>query len=384
MRILPLRSIDIALCAVITLCAATVAPIKGCDFGSRGFACAYPPATYHVRTPEDRTPGDAIPVVVILHDAGGSGADIIDNTRLIEAFHQAGFAVIAPDALPRNNRRLIYRGDRPGMVEGQGDSFINATYSKRKLLVREPGGMVRDLDYQRDRAWYYYNVDQMVYSGGSYGRPETDYIGRDEIAVLRQVLEDSASNHGTAQEASIILGFGHGGSLIWQIACHAPDLAEVFAPVGGAFWNDLPAACVPGARLLHTHERASDFWPLDGAGGGERRYERISIFDNLGLLLNANWCDIDRKAGARIGASGHLTTWDDCVDGGPIELLVLDQPFAFQAWWLAELLNRLAPPVTEDAPAAEPEAPSAAGPVFKLPGSDRGSLFKRPKARAGN
>jgi polyhydroxybutyrate depolymerase len=380
-----LRPVHVALLAVFILCGAQVR-LEDCRFDFHNFVCTYPAATYHIRLPDDRAPGVQIPVVVFLHDAGQSGAQVLENDALLQTFLEAGYAVIAPDALPRKNRRLEYGGEGRGLVWGESGDIIPADFSVKKFLVETRAGGTRLLDFGVDRGWYFYATDQIIYRDPRHPRPigerRSEYIGRDEIQMLRDVLTDAAADFGTAQKPELILGLGHGGSLAWQIACSAPELAGLFAPVGGAFWRAVPAECSPGARVLHTHERASVFWPITGTLGGERRYARTKIRDNIDMMLDANWCSGEEKTGRRGNSSAHLTTWDNCVDGGPVELLVLDRRFAFQDWWLKELLGRIGP--VQDAPAVEQVEPDTRKPVFKRPGSDAGSLFKHPRAPSTN
>lgn len=374
------RPVHFALCAVVALCGAQVR-VEDCRFDLHHFVCTYPEATYHIRLPDNRVPGVKTPVIVLLHDAGQSGARILGNEPLLRTFRDAGFAVLAPDALPRRNRRLEYRysGNRRPMF-GNLDGASWVEYSQRKFLIETPDGGQRVLDFDVDRGWYFHSTDRMIYVNLRNYRAEADseydFIGRDEIQALRDVLDHSARENGTAEKPALILGFGHGGSLVWQIACHAPGLADLLVPVGGAFWGELPDSCQPGARLLHTHERTSTFWPLSGAPGSRRRYTRTGVQDNIDLLLKDNWCSGEPTTGGRGGSSASLTTWADCVDGGPVELMVLDQPFAFQNWWFSELLSRMEPADGDPAdgePAAVPETPDARKPVFK-----------RPKARSTN
>jgi len=384
-----LRPVHFILCAAVMLCGAQVA-IEDCRFANGHLGCTYPAATYHIRLPEERPPGLRTPVVVLLHDAGRSAASVLENEPLIRSYRDAGYALVVPVALPRKNRRIEYyiAGDRYSMRrEGFFENLpvLPADFSKKKYYLETPDGGKRLLDFDVDRGWYFYNTDQVIYRDPLEIPTEDDlqyeYIGRDEIGTLSEILAYAANKHGTSERPSLILGFGHGGSLVWQIACHAPDFADLLAPVGGAFWGWLPDRCEPGAWLLHTHERASEFWPLSGAKGSEFRYSRTSIYENVDLLLKDNWCSGAPMTARLGGSSARLRTWDDCVEGGPVELLVLDGRFAFQDWWLDELLNRIgpvrvAPPVGPPVGQVEPDSPK---PVFKRPGSDNGSLFKRPK-----
>jgi polyhydroxybutyrate depolymerase len=52
---------------------------------------------------------------------------------------------------------------------------------------------------------------------------------------LRNVLAHAEDEYGIDPKPVLIIGLGHGGSLVWQIACNAPNLARLLAPVDGAY-----------------------------------------------------------------------------------------------------------------------------------------------------
>jgi polyhydroxybutyrate depolymerase len=81
------------------------ASAQSCGGAYDVFECFYEESAYHIRIPDVADPNYRIPVVMILHDAGRNGAAIVEDERLIEAFVDKGYAVLAPDALPRRNLR---------------------------------------------------------------------------------------------------------------------------------------------------------------------------------------------------------------------------------------------------------------------------------------
>lgn len=334
-------------------------------------------STYHIRVPDVADPNYRIPVVVILHDAGRNGVAIVEDEPLIEAFVGKGYAVLAPDALPRRNARICYRGNKPGLIESQISVTLPMTYSKKRFVMTDVDGTVRTLKHRADSGWYFYNVDQVIYARG---RPKIELLGRDEIQSLRNVLAHAAEEYGIDPEPVLIIGLGHGGSLVWQIACYAPKFGQILAPVGGAFWREIPKSCKSGANLVHTHHRASAFWPLDGAKGSKRRYARTSIYRNLEMLLGENQCGPDKTAVRNDDLGVNHTTWADCPSGGPVEFMVLDEAFDFQKWWLDEMLDRIERSDIERPPEA-PEVPLEIGPVRKTPGTETG--FEVPGTGTG-
>ncbi len=374
------------LCLAIWLCGALGSSELGADERSSEYNDLIDPrtflgSTYRIRTPDVADPSYRIPVVVILHDAGRNGTAIIDDERLIKAFIDKGYAVIAPDALPRRNARINYRGDKPGIAE-RGWVWLPFSYSKKKFLMTDSDGTIRTMKYRTDLGWYFYNVDRVRYSlGGNVGSQSIiELLGRDEIQNLRNVLGHAEEEYGIDPNPVLIIGLGHGGSLVWQIACYAPKFGQILAPVGGAFWRNIPKSCKSGAHLVHTHHRASAFWPLEGVKGRKKRYARTSIYRNLEMLLRENRCGPDTTTDRNDDLGVNHTTWADCTEGGPVEFMVLDDAFEFQTWWLDEMLGRIERTGIERPPEA-PEVPLETGPGFKAPGTGTG--FKTPGAGTG-
>ncbi len=355
--------------------------------------CILSGGKYHARTPNSPAPEGGFPTVVILHDAGGSGREIAEDKRLVDAFTSQGFAVIAPDGLPRKNLRFRYSGSTGSSMTGLTDTLrTKETHvSKKKFYMIDFDGSVRVLKWKKDTGWYFYSIDRVQFSQQGHGQESTKFrtkrLGRDEIRFLREVLAQAKEKHGINPKPVLIIGVGHGGSLVWQIACHTPGLGEVLAPVDGAYWHAPPTKCRPGAKLVHTHDRNSKFWPLKGAPGRERRFSRPSIARNISVMLKANECGPEKTTIRDDDHGFSHTKWTNCQRQNSTELMLIDEKFAFQDWWIEQMLDRVDLPGVEATP-AEPEVPTETGPRFKSsgagtgflkPGGDTGSRFKRAK-----
>ncbi len=392
MRFAVLKFGRAGLCLAVWLCGAPGSTALGGEvFGIMGLGSEYvdlinpltfQESTYRIRVPDFADPNYRFPVVVILHDAGRNGAAIINNERLIKAFVDKGYAVIAPDALQRRNARINYRGQKPNLV-ALGSFALPFSFSKKKFIMTDVNGTIQRLKYRIDSGWYFYNVDRVKYSLGdnAQSQPKFELLGRDEIQNLRNVLGHAAEEYGIDPRPVLVIGLGHGGSLVWQIACYAPKFGRILAPVGGAFWRKIPKNCNSGAHLVHTHHRASAFWPLAGARGRERRYARTSIYRNLDMLLSKNRCGPDKTTARNDDLGVNHTTWADCPGGGPVEFMVLDEKFAFQTWWLDEMLGRIEKTGIKRPFEDVPEVPLEIGPGFKAPGTGTG--FKTPGTGTG-
>jgi hypothetical protein len=98
------------------------------------------------------------------------------------------------------------------------------------------------------------------------------------------------------------------------------------------------------------------------------------------MLIVKNRCG-PGKTTVRNDAFGvNHTIWADCPDGGPVGFMVLDKAFAFQTWWLDEMLGRIERTGIGRPPEA-PEAPEETDPVVRAPGAGTG--FKTPGAGTG-
>ena len=343
---------------------------------------AYAKSTYRIRVPDVAASSHRIPTVLILHDAGRNGANIVGNKNLIKAFVDRGYAVVALNALPRKNARINYRGNVPSSSEVERSFTLPFTYSKRKFLMTDVDGTIRRLKYGKDSGWYFYNVDRVRYSQGtsSQSQPVFKHLGRDEIQSLRNVLRNAEEEFGIDPKPVMVIGLGHGGSLVWQIACYAPSFGRILAPVGGAFWRKIPKNCKPGAHLVHTHHRASKFWPLKGDRGGKYEYARTSVYRNIEMLRGVNRCGPEKTITRKGELGMSKTTWADCTGGSSVELISMDDKFAFRTWWLEDMLSRLESFGIEQ-PSEAREEPAETDPEFKAPGTGTG--FKTPGTGTG-
>lgn len=173
--------------------------IAGC--GDAPDPCEIGSGSYHVALPESDPKG----TIVFLHGWGGSGSGTIANRTWVPAALDDGYAVIAPNGLPREGR-----------------------------------------------------------NGGRWSFHPDWPQARDEIAFLTAVRDDAAGRFDLDADRMVLGGFSIGGSMTHYLACNAPDTFFAYIPIGGAFWRPHPTECAGDVRLLHTHGWRDTTVPLEG------------------------------------------------------------------------------------------------------------------------
>lgn len=207
--------------------------------------CEIADGAYSIALPEGWDAAEGGPAVMHLHGYGGSGGGVLRNSAFVLGFLQRGYAVIAPT------------GQRWQRADG-------------KLSPN----------------------DWSVRDGVSYPR--------DDVAFLKSVLEDAAGRHGVDPARLLMSGFSRGGSMVWEMACLAPEFALGYAPSAGGFWLPEVTDCAGPVNLYHSHGFADRIVPLEG--------RQIPIAEKItqgdiwrGLTL---W---RRENGCRTNAENHAT-----------------------------------------------------------------------------
>jgi polyhydroxybutyrate depolymerase len=161
---------------------------------------------------------------------------------------------------------------------------------------------------------------------------------RADLAFLAEVMGDAAA-HGIDRDRVLLAGFSRGASMVWDVACHRPDMARAYAPVAGAFWEPLPESCAGGADLFHTHGWADRVTPLEGRSVAGGTLTQGDTFASLKILRAANGCEIRQPDTSKIEPDGiWRRTWSSCP-GGWIELMLHPGPHGMPKGWLERALD---------------------------------------------
>lgn len=333
-----------------------------CSGEASSGSCPVPSGEYFIALPEIAPGALRTPAVIILHDAGRGGLDVIRDQELVGKFLERGYAVIAPNASKRKYNRSTLTSS------GQGSGAAGARKSRLRYVLENPDGSLRTLKQGQDRGWYFYSSDVAVQPSirVELGNPKASPRGRDENAFVKQVLNNASQRFWIDQTNSVIVGIGHGGALAWQMACRSPETAALFLPVNGAFWGGAPKICRGGGKLIHTHERRSDFWPINGAKTKKKRFGQSSIFNTLEMYARSNGCQSGAKEHREDWNSHLVRSWSACGFNSSVDLLILEKPFDFPEWWL-DLVLKARSVAGDNGSGGAPQSETLAKPRFLKP-----------------
>lgn len=242
------RLLALALC----LCLAAGAARAGC--GTDPAPCTLADGTYHVVLPKGVQ--GPIPAIVLLHGFTGAGEEVVRFAPVVDVALARGYAVVAPDGLPRSNgpgRTWAFHPDRPGP--------------------------------------------------------------RDEAAFITEVAADAARRFGLDRQRMLLAGFSIGGSMVSYLACAHPDAFPAYAPVAGSFWRPHPAGCAGPVRLLHTHGLADKTVPLEGrevAAG----FRQGNVYAAMQIWRATDRCGEMPEASHR--GPFDLQHWTGCAPGSDL------------------------------------------------------------------
>ncbi len=245
--------------------------------GGHGNACTVENGTYHMALPGN---GKTIGTVMYLHGAGSDGAASLKGGLAAEAVRR-GYAFISPNGIHPERPRF-----------------------KKNWSVRARGTL----------------------------------FARDDIGFLRNVLADAETRFGVNRTQVLLSGFSRGGSMVWDVACFAPDLATGFAPAAGAFWDDLPTTCERPVHLFHTHGWGDRTVPLEGRSLRGGRVVQGDVWASLFILRAVNGCDARQPERSAIKGERWWRYWSDCKSGS-ITLMLHPGRHGLPKGWSRDILD---------------------------------------------
>ncbi|WP_282154234.1 alpha/beta hydrolase family esterase [Ruegeria atlantica] len=243
------------------------------DCGEVSNPCKIDTGEYHIALPDEWRGG---PVVMHLHGYGGSGAKVLKNKQFVEAFTARGYAFVAPTALP--------------WLEGKP-----ADWSVRDGWITYP---------------------------------------RSDVRFLRDVLADLVTRANVNPDQVLLTGFSRGGSMVWEVACLAPDLVRGYAPASGGFWLPMTEECLGPVHMLHTHGFADKVVPLEGRSIHNEEFDititQADVWEGLALWRRRNECQHNATEN-EVTANLWRKRWE--CEHGSLELFLHDGGHGYPKEW---------------------------------------------------
>ncbi|MEM7669076.1 MAG: hypothetical protein AAF317_07975 [Pseudomonadota bacterium] len=288
-----------------------------CDWPAFENPCRVPGGLYRALAPSGPGPHKTI---LYLYGSTGQTKEITDTRFFQQIVDRFGYALVVPGALEIN-----YRGGT------------------------------------RDTGWTLRN-----------GKQKT----RDEIRFLKNVLDDAAPRFALDLDNVLLAGQSRGGFLIWEIACHNPELASAFAVHAGGYLGDLPSRCLRPVKFLQTHGTADRIVSFDGMENVSGPVDMPAVPKALEMLERTNDCNPRSREPTDTLRSYSRYTWDGCSPGGALELLLHRGGHNYPADWFKTVIDWF-----EDVnagPVLIPLAdPSNQGKSIRFQGAQSGKRFKK-------
>lgn len=207
-----------------------------------------------------------------------------------------------------------YKGSGAGTMRDRG---LGDLLAGRGILLVAPDGL--------DGSWNFLGSPDQL---------------RDDVAFTRAVLDDVATRLPIDRTRLWASGFSLGGSMVWAIACTAPDLFAGYAPVAGAFWDPLPTRCAGPVDLVHVHGLSDPIMPLEGrpiAG----QWHQGDLFQSFAVLRATDGC---ARPPSGFSSEGPLIcrTWDGCASGKALRMCLHPFGHDLRPAWLESALGWLA------------------------------------------
>lgn len=248
-------------CGLLIVALLLAGTSQALDCGGVDKPCKIANGAYHIVLPPGWHGG---PAVIHLHGYGGTGSKIIRNEGFVKGFIDRGYALVAPTALPWHDNKPTDWAVRDGWLT----------------------------------------------------------FPRNDVEYLRAVLADAVTRAGVDPDRVLLTGMSRGGSMVWEVACLAPDFAAAYAPAAGGFWLPMTQDCHGPVHLLHTHGFADTVVPLEGRTINSEEFGRFTqadIWEGLRLWRRENVC-ADAAAGHDIADGLWRKRWN-CT-AGSLELIL--------------------------------------------------------------
>jgi polyhydroxybutyrate depolymerase len=163
---------------------------------------------------------------------------------------------------------------------------------------------------------------------------------RDDLAFLLAVLEDAERRWPIDRSRIVAAGFSIGGSMVWELACHAPQGFRAFLPVAGAFWLPYPEACEGGPiDLRHIHGLSDTTVPMAGRTI-RQRFRQGDVLAGFAILRTLDQCgaepDAEDPPDPADEAAPRCKSWTRCASGRRLQLCLHPDGHEIDPAWLRQ------------------------------------------------
>lgn len=227
--------------------------------------------SYDFHVPADYDPDQSVPLVLLLHPAGGWGNQILTAPGIQERADQTGFMLLAPDAIDG-------RWDYLDIPIGEGDEVI------------------------------------------------------DDVGFLVALLDQISEGYSINQDRIYVLGYSNGGVMALRLRCALTDRIAGVIAMGATMTYGLSQVCLDAAPmssmvLLGTADEA---FPWQGTAEVENgvMYSSFSMAQTVSFLISLNSCNASPSTVGVISAPGskhEVTLYDyaDCTEDVNTAFVVL-------------------------------------------------------------
>ena len=228
--------------------------------------------SYILRVPEDATSREPMPLVLMIHGAGGNGERAEVATGLTPIAETNGFIAAYP------------YGTQAANIEGE----------------------------------FSWNA------GVCCGVPSRS--GVDDVAVIAAMIDDIAAQSPVDPERVYLAGFSNGGMLSYRVACELGDRVAGIAVVSGAL-NVAECPAPDPMDVLVIHGTADLVVPYAGGVTAERTAARFgewtnaSVADSVGFWRQRDQCE--RRPATVTEETLTVETYADCIDGHRLEVVTI-------------------------------------------------------------
>ena len=162
---------------------------------------------------------------------------------------------------------------------------------------------------------------------------------RDDVAFLRAVIADAVERFNLDSGNVVMTGFSRGGSMVWDVACAAPDTATAYAASAGGFWEPMKPTCKGPVHLRHSHGFGDRMVPLEGRQGVWRgqAFHQGNILKGFDIWREANGC-VGRADRSDPDVDRWTKFWDSC-DAGSLVLQIWDGGHGLPSGWSADVID---------------------------------------------